>query len=418
MSRVAGCVDRHHRVAVAGLGRQAAVRECGRGRRADLLAITEYLVARCCAGGIPCECDRCSAHTAHGKTSRHRRWLSCRRLITDGKDPIVTAVVVPGVVAVIENHHDGRGFGRHRVGVGPDITLTSHGHTGDRSPVTPIVAVVDVDVRRRAEVAARGVVVDRHRLPRHRRERHGPDRAFRRAAIADGGRPVQAVAAIDGGTALEPDDGAGRVLRCVDRVVPDISATGHGVTAPSSAVIEADLHGDRREAFQRAISSGVGHGDRFAVARIGRELRAGGRYLPIILDKDVLDFRATDIAPRVGGLDVIVEEVVAEVRNDRIVDLGEIVIRHLDARARLEVVIIDKEIDLPVVGRGIERRPRCGQDALGHGNGDPLFDIAAAGVGFVVRVFQRAHAVFVAPDFQIHTLHAGDVVNMRPDVKE
>ena len=226
-----------------------------------------------------------------------------------------------------------------------------------------------------------------------------------------------AVAAIDKAAAFEVDGCARGVVRCVDRVCPDVVAAGHGVGSPGRAAVETDLHGDRRFVFQRTVGCGVGDGDRFAVARIGGESRTRGRHDAVVGHPDMLDFRFAHVAQPVRRLDVVIDKFVAKIGQRGIVDLGEVVIG--DDGIGPERGVEDKVVDLPVGRGGVERGARLRQDALGHIDCNPTTHFVAAGVGFVLVRIERVDAVVVDADLELHVTvgDAVEVVGVGPDVE-
>ena len=169
--------------------------------------------------------------------------------------------------------------------------------------------------------------------------------------------------------------------------------------------------------MQHTAGRRVGDRDRLAVAGVGGEGGTGGRGQAVIGHPHMLDFGFVNVAQRVGCLDVVIHELVAEVRQRRVVDLGEVIIGN--DRIRPESRIENEVIDL-AVGRGrIERGARLGQDALGHVDRDPLTDLQSARIGFVLVRVDRVDAVGVDADLDLYAIRRNsvDVIGVRPDVE-
>ena len=125
----------------------------------------------------------------------------------------------------------------------------------------------------------------------------------------------------------------------------------------------------------------------------------------------MLDVRLVDIAFRIGGLDIIIEQLVAESRQVAVGDFCKVVIRHLVGGQEI--------INLTVGSGGVERLAGFGQLAFVHGDGDPRAHFIAARVGFILIAGDWISAVVIDADFylQVAVGDAGDVVGMRPDVE-
>ena len=140
--------------------------------------------------------------------------------------------------------------------------------------------------------------------------------------------------------------------------------------------------------------------------------------MAVVGHPNVLDVGFVDIAQRIGRLDVVVEELVAEVGQRRVVDLGEVVVGN--DRIGPQGGVEDEVVDLSGVGRrGVERGARLGQHALGHVDRDPLADFVPAGVDFVLVRRERIDAVVVDADFELHVALGDtiDVISVGPNVE-
>ena len=177
-------------------------------------------------------------------------------------------------------------------------------------------------------------------------------------------------------------------------------------------------HVDGGGARQRRSRRVEVDGDGRAIAGCGRVKRGRGRHaaLPaIMLHENVLDIRLFDVTAAVIRLDVIIKQLAAETGHVGIGDLGKVVIGDdgVGPIGRVEHHVIN----LAVVRLLVERGAGLGQFALGHGDGDPRADIAAAGVGFVLGVGHGVDAVVVNTDFHADVGDAVDVVGVGPNIE-
>ena len=110
-------------------------------------------------------------------------------------------------------------------------------------------------------------------------------------------------------------------------------------------------------------------------------------------------------------MDVVVEELVAEAREADVVEAGEVVVRHLVGRQEI--------VDLAIRGGGIEGLAGLGEFPLGHVHGNPLADLTASRVGFILIAGERIGTVVVHADFKFHIAcgNAVEVVGVSPHIE-
>ena len=233
-----------------------------------------------------------------------------------------------------------------------------------------------------------------------------------RVAIADGHFPVRAAVAFPVRAVIETNLKLRGVVRHRGEGEGEGVRTGAGhhricpVGGIGGEVIER-IHGRGRGQDGRRGIEVDGEGGAIRRCR-GREGggRAGAGGGAVAHHIDVLDVGLVEIALGVLGLDVVVDQRVAEERH-----LGKIIIGDRQRR--------DEIIDLAVVGGRIQRRAGAGQGPLGHGDGNPAFDVVAAREGFVLVVGHGVDAVLVAAHLQDESAvrYARDVVGVGPDVE-
>ena len=241
--------------------------------------------------------------------------------------------------------------------------------------------------------------------------------------------PIPAPVVIPGAAAVVKDQGDTRGIRA-NRIGkgPIRAGLRHGQAGQRrpigrdilvEAVVDVD-QGGRSEVPAGRI---VGHrhgltGDRRI--RAGRDHRAGlpsSATTPVglaaeILHIDMLDVRLADVALCVGGLDIVIEQLVAEIGQVGVGDFDKVVIRLLIAGQEV--------VDLAWVGgRRIQGLTRLGQYPLVHVERDPRPDLSAACICLILVAGQRVVAVSINPDFQLHAAvrDAAQVVSMGPNVK-
>ena len=123
----------------------------------------------------------------------------------DGHVPVLTVVIVPIIVAIVEHHIDLGGVGGHGVGVLPIITIFGHGG-GRCNHILPAVAAdVNVDGAGVFQGAFIGIVAndDRSAAIGRRRIENNCRGADRRVTIADGHLPIVSAVVFPVGAVIE-----------------------------------------------------------------------------------------------------------------------------------------------------------------------------------------------------------------------
>jgi len=355
-----------------------------------------------------------------GRIDRYHRRAPAA--VGHGNRPVLFIVVVPDVGAVVEADVDLRRARIHRVGVFPIGSILRHGGIGADDVLPSVAADVDLDGGGALQRALVGIVADGYRVAAVGRSGIESRRCRGGIAIENGDHPIGSAVVLPvgnaAGHAVESDfqlrGGGGKLGGGQGEGEGAIARAGHVGAHPDVRTAgEAIVAIDRGGASHHRCGCIEGDGDGRTVGRGGRRERGvrGRAALAVVHHEYVLDIGLKEVAFGVLSLNVVVKQLAAESGNSRVGDLGEIVVGDLGG--------FDEVVDVAGVGQGVQRGTVLGQHPLGHRDGNPAFDIAAARIGFIVVVGHRVDAIFIAADFENHAAgrDAGQVVGVGPDIE-